>query len=252
MTTTLAIASENFAAVLTNMRAIAAEGLEPEHREGELPLGLINGWTIATDGHSLIAVIGDLGAGPFPDDIRGLRADRIWQYAGPLVADWPVEARASLDELGGWAGPARVLRESCEKCKGTGHGRSCQKCRGNGKTLCICQVCDDEHYTTCDECDRRGYEFCSACGLEPAYPRRAGVVLGIPLNQSILANALRFLPGEIALLGRHPEGSERDGFVAPFALWICGNGWRVAVMPIQETAEGLSKLPAFQPKGATA
>jgi hypothetical protein len=236
----------NRARLLANMRAIAEVFradlvLEDEDAKFSAPFGNVNGWTVVCDGHLLVVVEGEFADAVYPVDAHPPAEKLLPYYVAIKQWEPPAEvAPVSLAALRAWAGAERVATIHCSKCGGTGHGVRCPSCHGNGSTLCVCEACDNEHRAKCDACPGGlGWQACEGCGLLEKWPSQPGILAGVGLNRSILANALRFLPGETARVIRHEEPNTDKG-----AVWIAGDGWRVAVMALVVTEDD-PDIPRF-------
>lgn len=198
------------------------------HR-GFAPNGLWRGWTLASDGYSLVAIRGDLGLGAFDG------AERALKTVDGLLDSEPAGAPVDAGLLQGWCGRTWQDRSTCDVCEGSGFA-TCPECFGE-ETTCVCPTCDDEHAGSCSVCDGQGKEPCRECSPAGVSPRREGWIGGVPFNLNLVANALRLAPdGPLAV--RTERLAERDA-----RLYIYGEGYRAVVMALVDAPE---KAPRFE------
>ena len=194
--------------------------------------GLHDGWSLWTDGWTLIGVQRDIGLGPWKSYIKPESAMAIL-----LREDAPPDAaRVSLDRLVDFALQGRTVQDptTCDACKGKGEVEAeCTACDGEGSTECSGE-CDCD--VDCEDCEGTGkaVDTCRECRIVEA-PALPGVILGSVFNLNLLAEALRVRPVESVALALRSEGGD--------ALRLWGDGFRYVQMSMRENAA--AELPTF-------
>lgn len=192
-------------------------------------------WTVATNGHRLVALRGDYGFGPphekVPDLAPVLKAGSDGDsHLVDLVA---------FREFIGVAGDPETLPD-CEKCKNTG-SVDCSECNGLGYVEDVCSHCDSDYEKDCEECD----EGKVGCGCAHDVAVRFGqdpiAVYGDSFNRRLFLLPLRHLTGNWATWRQKKE----RGAVA----LLDGGDWRLYVMPIR--CDTLGRLATFPPAHTT-
>lgn len=181
-------------------------------------------WTVATEGHVLVAIREEAPSGfpPAPAEQRPVIAQFL---TTPLAGGTP----ADLAALRTWCGePQWPGEDPCPQCHGAGTV-TCPACDGEHHRACTCSTCGDEHEADCQEC-HNGQADCRACdgtgrhgGTLPVRPGRIGPAL---INRELLARGLAHLPGEIATVAVP---------VPDAPLYVDGAGWRVVLMPMRDS-----------------
>lgn len=171
-------------------------------------------WNCASDGHAIIGRPATSTTYPRGDEKRAETARAVLGCAIPDDAHRVTyaELRAMLGE------PQQVRSSPCEECGGT--GQACGN-RGCGCPECVCAECDGE----------------LTIGKYPE--SRVARMLGYLFNPNLAACALAALgtvdDGEIVYVyaARAGDAAPNEGTAITFA----GNGWRVGVTPMRESAD---------------
>lgn len=203
---------------LNRLRRLCTNRLQP------MPCNLLlDGalWTVASDGHFIVAIPG-LGDGlkPAPEILAKHAIKHLSEPA-------PEGETINLASFKAWLEPPQWPGKApCKECGGTGKVE-CRKCRGQGIVDCEC-TCGDDHEAVCP--DRKGKKVtacweCEGSGKIPAgtVPKRPGRIAGTYFNRELLARMLDDLEIETITLavGPHPED--------PIRIW--GHGYRAMLMP---------------------
>ncbi len=183
-------------------------------------------YTIATDGHRMIAIDGQL-----PDTA----AARVPALTLAFPKKKP-DARASVDlgRLRAWAsvGWLGCKGADCELCRGK-RTVACDECGGTGSRDRTCDNCDEIHECVCMECEDGTHECTGRAGGERAPMRRGWLGRGL-FDLDLLAPTI----------GRQTDADVRVEFRG-YELLIIGAGWRAVIMGIRPGAED-DKWPRFE------
>lgn len=187
-------------------------------------------WTVATDGHRVLAVAGLLTEEP--------KHEKAPNVAGTLELPSPV-ATAATDVLRAWAGEGSSL----QPCDCGGKPVKCDDCDGKKTVECRCN-CGDYHTADCENCDGEGAFDCDACtGGFCRIPPVTGQLLGVRFDRTLFRDLLDSAPPELHVGWSDTEARDVDaGAITALALW--GEGWRAMVMPLRgEVEEGDGESP---------
>lgn len=199
---------------------------------GFVAVGLVDGWSIATQGHYLLALEYEaegLTADPPP---AASMAKMTRESIRPMKPHGTVVDLVALRE---WCG------DTCSQCHGAGRVNVCKDCDGEGEIDCECETCGDSHERTCRECDGDGGERCPrSCQPKVMDPR--GVLVGLAINRRLLREALAGLPGTQCRVA----SSEKE------KLLVFGDRWRVVLMSIRTEPDEFAALQTFPTDSVTA
>lgn len=220
--------------------------------------GYAEGWSLWTDGWTLVAVEADLGLGAWQmRDGQKPTANAVLEYlrALPPPADGIPVSLAALREF---ALQGRTLRgpgpERCATCAGTmtEQGPCPEGCR-SGRVNCQCDCGELEHDVQCPWCAGVGSipVSCSTCGPLDPLPVLYGAVYGRLFNLNLLAEALRYLPVESAVLAIAQAFRGTEPYGHCLRLWA--DGYHLSLMGVlgELTPEHPCFGPTSLPEGLT-
>ncbi len=175
----------------------------------------LGAWLWATEGHFVVALADD-GTAADPTPENRLKGRRYLEEKPDDLA--PVSVRA----LRAFAGAADAPNAKCASCDGDGYDDSGEFVK--------CEHCHESTRLECQDCGGDGL-----AGLS----YRLGGVAGVPLNLTLLAYALTFVPDDEAAAIGSMEVVSR-GLVSR-ALIVMAPTWRVVVMSVTEP---MSAMPS--------
>lgn len=189
-------------------------------------------WTIACDGHGLLA-------------LKGERGGEVWvkgstpEFSG-MILPHPTEGWTPIDaaKLVAWGAAAAPDPATCKECGGTGQRliNNCEECEGEGIIVVTCPECDDEHEHDCPECDGKSETpaECGRCNDPKFLPGLFGVA---QVDRAKIWRWLSWLPPEMPVEAviAHPE----------HAIRFRGPDWFALVMPMRRNEGHPRELDTF-------
>ncbi|MEJ7730500.1 MAG: hypothetical protein WKG00_14925 [Polyangiaceae bacterium] len=171
-------------------------------------------WTVATDGHRLVAVRGHVeGARPSNGKITN---------AHEMLALPSTSVEVRTDVLRAWAKGAADTRP----CDCDGKAVKCDECRGTGGVECACDCGAASHDVDCEECAGTGRLDCDCVGGRVPAEKDPRHLLGRVYNRNLVPALLALAPEQVRA-GLWPVlGQDHEALV----LW--GDDWRGVVMPL--------------------
>lgn len=183
-------------------------------------------WTVATNGHRLLAVRHDYGAGRAPEAIlKGLLGFHRDAFAPGAIVMPLAPLRAFF------ADHEPPPEGECPACLGK-PDEECEECDGDGEVDCECIGCGHVHQTKCRTCNGTGGWKCPRCA-QPA--SKVLVKVGVAVfDARAMGPIFRVMPDGEALV--HQQDTER-------MTTLAGADWFALIMPCR--ADSLRGVPVF-------